>query len=331
MSGHSKWSTIKRKKEKTDNARAKVFTKIGREIAVVVREGGPDPNSNSKLKDVIAKAKANNVPNDNIERIIKKAAGEQGGANYETIIYEGYGPKGIAVIVEALTDNRNRTAGDVRHYFDKFGGNMGQSGSVSFLFTKQGVILIESEDIDEEKLFENLKYFLNAIMPICDKYDINMAIHPDDPAWSVFGLPRIITNIKNMQRLCNMVDNSHNGITLCSGSYGTNPLNDVPATIRALKGRIHFAHVRNLQFNDGKNDFEEAAHLSSDGSFDMYEIVKALYESGFKGPIRPDHGRMIWGEKAMPGYGLYDRALGAAYICGLWEAIQKGNKGDRKQ
>ena len=155
MSGHSKWSTIKRKKEKTDNARAKVFTKIGREIAVVVREGGPDPSSNSKLKDVIAKAKANNVPNDNIDRIIKKAAGEQGGANYENIVYEGYGPKGVAVIVEALTDNRNRTAGDVRHYFDKFGGNMGQNGSVSFLFSKQGVILIESEDVDEEKLMED--------------------------------------------------------------------------------------------------------------------------------------------------------------------------------
>lgn len=155
MSGHSKWSTIKRKKEKTDNARAKVFTKIGREIAVIVREGGPNPSENSKLKDVIAKAKANNVPNENIERIIKKAAGETGGANYETIVYEGYGPKGIAVIVEALTDNRNRTAGDVRHYFDKYGGNMGQSGSVAFLFTKQGQILIESEDVDEEKLMED--------------------------------------------------------------------------------------------------------------------------------------------------------------------------------
>lgn len=155
MSGHSKWSTIKRKKEKTDNARAKVFTKIGREIAVVVREGGPDPASNSKLKDVIAKAKANNVPNDNIDRIIKKAAGEGGGANYETIIYEGYGPNGIAVIVEALTDNRNRTAGDVRHYFDKYGGNMGQSGCVSFLFTKQGQILLEQEDVDEDQLMED--------------------------------------------------------------------------------------------------------------------------------------------------------------------------------
>lgn len=155
MSGHSKWSTIKRKKEKTDNARAKVFTKIGREIAVAVKEGGADPSVNTKLKDVIAKAKANNVPNDNIDRIIKKAAGEGNTDKYEEIVYEGYGPSGIAVIVEALTDNRNRTAGDVRHYFDKYGGNMGQSGSVSFLFTRQGVITIEAEGIDEEKLMED--------------------------------------------------------------------------------------------------------------------------------------------------------------------------------
>ena len=155
MSGHSKWSTIKRKKEKTDNARAKVFTKIGREIAVAVKAGGPDPAGNSKLKDVIAKAKAANVPNDNIERIIKKAAGETGGADYEEIVYEGYGPSGVAVIVEALTDNRNRTAGDVRHYFDKYGGNMGQSGCVSFMFSKQGVLVVEAEGVDEDQLMED--------------------------------------------------------------------------------------------------------------------------------------------------------------------------------
>ncbi len=155
MSGHSKWSTIKRKKEKTDGARAKVFTKIGREIGVAVKNGGPDPSVNTKLKDVIAKAKAANVPNDNIERIIKKAAGEAGGDNYEEIVYEGYGPSGIAVIVETLTDNRNRTAGDVRHYFDKYGGNMGQTGCVSFMFNRQGVIIIEAEGIDEEKLMED--------------------------------------------------------------------------------------------------------------------------------------------------------------------------------
>ena len=179
------------------------------------------------------------------------------------------------------------------------------------------------KDVDDEKLFANLKYFLERIMPTCDKYDINMAIHPDDPAWSVFGLPRIIINKQNILRMMKMVDNPHNGVTFCSGSYGTNLENDLPDMIRSLKGRIHFAHVRNLKFNS-PTDFEEAAHLSSDGTFDMYEIMRALYEIGFDGPIRPDHGRMIWGEVAMPGYGLYDRALGATYLNGLWEAIEKG-------
>lgn len=181
------------------------------------------------------------------------------------------------------------------------------------------------KDIDSEKLFENLKYFLERIMPVCRKYDIKMAIHPDDPAWSVFGLPRIIINKENIHRMMKMVDDPHNGVTFCSGSYGTNLENDLPDLIRSLKGRIHFAHVRNLKFNS-PTDFEESAHLSSDGSFDMYEIMKALYDIGFDGPIRPDHGRMIWGEKAMPGYGLYDRALGAAYLNGLWEAIDKAEK-----
>ena len=177
-------------------------------------------------------------------------------------------------------------------------------------------------DVDNEKLFENLRYFLERIMPVCNEYDIRMAIHPDDPAWSVFGLPRIITNIGNLRRMMEMVDDPHNGVTFCAGSYGTNPENDLPEMIRALPGRIHFAHVRNLKFNS-RDDFEEAAHLSSDGSFDLYEIMKALYDIGFDGPIRPDHGRMIWGEQAMPGYGLYDRALGAMYLSGLWEAIEK--------
>jgi mannonate dehydratase len=182
------------------------------------------------------------------------------------------------------------------------------------------------KDVDEEKLFENLKYFLQRIMPVCDEYDINMAIHPDDPAWSVYGLPRIITNQKNIERMMKMVDNPHNGVTFCSGSYGTNLENDMPAMIRALKGRIHFAHVRNLKFNSPR-DFQEAPHLSSEGTFDMYEIMKALYDIGFDGPIRPDHGRTIWGETGhMPGYGLYDRALGATYLNGLWEAISKSHK-----
>ncbi len=155
MSGHNKWSTIKRKKGANDAARAKVFTKIGRELAVAVKEGGPEPSNNAKLRDVIAKAKQNNVPNDNIERMLKKAAGDTDANNYEEIIYEGYGPSGIAVVVETLTDNRNRTAGDVRHYFDKCGGNMGTPGSVTFMFSKQGVIIIEKEDVDEDTLMED--------------------------------------------------------------------------------------------------------------------------------------------------------------------------------
>ncbi|MBQ3196417.1 MAG: YebC/PmpR family DNA-binding transcriptional regulator [Clostridia bacterium] len=155
MSGHSKWSNIKHKKEKTDAQKAKVFTKIGKEISVAVKEGGADPTSNSKLRDLIIKAKANNVPNDNIDRIIKKAAGGDGG-NYDEIVYEGYGIGGVAVIVETLTDNRNRTSADIRHYFDKFGGNMGTSGCVSFMFDTKGVIVIEAEDVDEDKLFEDI-------------------------------------------------------------------------------------------------------------------------------------------------------------------------------
>ena len=155
MSGHSKWSTIKRKKGANDAARAKIFTKIGRELAVAVKNGGPDPNNNAKLKDVIAKAKQNNVPNDNIERMLKKAAGESDSTNYEEIVYEGYGPSGVAVVVEALTDNRNRTAGEVRHAFDKAGGNMGNPGSVTFMFSRQGVIIIEKEDVDEDQLMED--------------------------------------------------------------------------------------------------------------------------------------------------------------------------------
>ena len=155
MSGHSKWNNIKRKKEKTDAQKAKIFTKVGRELAVVVKEGGANPDSNFKLRDAIAKAKANNVPNDNIERIIKKAAGEDG-STYEEITYEGYGPFGTAIIIEALTDNRNRTAGNIRHYFSKYGGNMGSTGCVSFMFKEKGIIVIDSESIDESSFEEDV-------------------------------------------------------------------------------------------------------------------------------------------------------------------------------
>ena len=155
MSGHSKWSTIKRAKEKTDQARGKIFTKIGREIAVAVKMGGDDPNLNSKLYDVIQKAKANNMPNDTIQRSIKKASGGTDGANYESILYEGYGPSGSAIMVECLTDNKNRTAGDVRHLFEKYGAGLGTTNSVGYLFERKGVLTIEKNDkLNEEELFE---------------------------------------------------------------------------------------------------------------------------------------------------------------------------------
>lgn len=156
MSGHSKWKNIMHKKEKTDAQRASVFTKVGKEIAVAVKAGGPDPVSNSKLRDLISKAKSLNVPNDNIDRIIKKASGADG-AVYEEISYEGYGPSGVAVIVEAATDNRNRTAAEVRHFFDKFGGNLGQSGCVGYIFTEKGIIIIDNSEggVDEDKLMED--------------------------------------------------------------------------------------------------------------------------------------------------------------------------------
>ncbi|ADG72115.1 mannonate dehydratase [Brachyspira murdochii] len=179
--------------------------------------------------------------------------------------------------------------------------------------------------VDDDKLFENLKYFLSAVMPTCEKYNIKMAIHPDDPAWPVFGLPRIIVNKENILRMVNSVNSPCNGVTLCAGSLGSNPKNDIPDIVRSLKGKIFFAHVRNLEYT-APGKFQEAAHLSSDGSMDMFAIMKAFYDIGFEGPFRPDHGRAIWDEVSMPGYGLYDRALGAVYLQGLWEAIEKMSK-----
>lgn len=176
-------------------------------------------------------------------------------------------------------------------------------------------------EVDEEKLFQNLVYFLKAIMPVCDEYDVNMAIHIDDPAWSVFGLPRIMKNKADLHRLMDAVPNPHNGVTLCTGSLSSNPDNDIPDIIRSLKGRIHFAHVRNTR-HTGPGQFEESAHYAADGDLNMPEIVRALVDIGFEGPVRPDHGRAIWGEVAMPGYGLYDRALGSQYILGLYDAVK---------
>lgn len=179
-------------------------------------------------------------------------------------------------------------------------------------------------EMDGEKLFDNLKYFLEGIIPTCEKYDVKMAIHPDDPPWDIYGLPRIVTNKENLDRLVKLVDSPYNGLTLCSGSLGANKNNDIPALVRHFggMGRIHFAHVRNIKFF-GERCFHESSHLSSDGSLDLFEIMKAYHDVGFDGYIRPDHGRMIWDEQARPGYGLYDRALGIAYLNGLWEAIGK--------
>jgi mannonate dehydratase len=185
-------------------------------------------------------------------------------------------------------------------------------------------IMAQYQEITADDLFDNLKYFLEAILPVCQENDIKMAIHPDDPPWPVYNLPRIMTGKENIRRLLKMVDSPYNGLTLCSGSLGSNPANDVPGLIREFGERIHFAHVRNLKFT-GTGKFHETSHLSSDGSLDLFEIMKAYYDIGFEGYMRPDHGRMIWGEEARPGYGLYDRALGVSYLNGLWEAINKIN------
>ena len=187
-------------------------------------------------------------------------------------------------------------------------------------------VVAEYNAMSEDDLWNNLQYFLEKIIPVAAECDVNMAIHEDDPCWSIFGLPRIITCEENLDRFLKLVDDKHNGITLCAGSLGCSNQNDVAkmAAKYAAMGRIHFVHMRNVQVLD--NGFEERAHLSSCGSLDMYAIMKALYDNGFRGYIRPDHGRMIWGETGRAGYGLYDRALGATYLNGLWEAIEKASK-----
>jgi mannonate dehydratase len=182
-------------------------------------------------------------------------------------------------------------------------------------------------DVDEEKLFSNLQYFLEQIIPVCEEADIKMAIHPDDPPWSLFGLPRIVNCRENLDRIVKLVDSPYNGLTLCSGSLGSNPQNHIPELVRhfGAMDRIPFAHVRNIKFW-GNKCFHESSHLSSDGSLDIFEIMKAYHDIGFTGYMRPDHGRNIWGEQGRPGYGLYDRALGITYLNGLWEAIDKMKK-----
>ena len=189
-------------------------------------------------------------------------------------------------------------------------------GEIKELFEKY-------KNVTPEDLWNNLEYFLNRLMPVCEECDVKMAIHPDDPPWGIFGLPRIITGRESYRRLFDIVPSKYNGITFCTGSLGANKGNDLPAMIREFDDRIYFAHLRNIKVSDRHFN---TAHESSEGSLDMYEIVKALQDVGFDGYVRPDHGRMIWGEVARPGYGLYDRALGAAYLNGLWEAVEKSKK-----
>ena len=186
-------------------------------------------------------------------------------------------------------------------------------------------LLAEYAVVDEEKLWSHLEYFLQRVVPVASEAGIKMAIHPDDPPRPIFGLPRIVKNRADLARLLAIVDTPANGLTLCSGSLGADCGNDIAAMVRefAGRGRIHFAHLRNVKVNEA-GDFHETAHRSADGSLDMGEIVRAYHEAGFDGYVRPDHGRMIWGEKGKPGYGLYDRALGAVYLNGLWEGVVKG-------
>lgn len=180
------------------------------------------------------------------------------------------------------------------------------------------------KDLGEEGLWENLRLFIEAILPVAVENDMNMAIHPDDPPWPIFGIPRIITTKENLRRFLDLYDDPHHGLTLCSGSLGCALFNDYEEMVREFgsEKRIHFAHIRNIKILDD-GSFEESAHMSSCGSLDIVRILKAYKDVGFEGYVRPDHGRMIWGESGKPGYGLYDRALGAMYMTGIWETLEK--------
>lgn len=179
--------------------------------------------------------------------------------------------------------------------------------------------------VTQEDLFEHLSYFLKEIIPVAEENGIRMGIHPDDPPWPIFGLPRIVCNKENIKRILDVVDSKSNGVTLCSGSLGANPSNNIAEMVREFADRIPFAHIRNVKIYEN-GDFIETSHRTSDGSVDIYEIVKAYHEIGFDGYARPDHGRHIWGEKCRPGYGLYDRALGIMYLWGIWDSLERAHR-----
>ncbi len=184
------------------------------------------------------------------------------------------------------------------------------------------------QEIGDEGLWSNLEYFIKEIIPVAEQAGVKMAIHPDDPPWPIFGIPRIITNEENLDRFLDIYDSEYNGLTLCSGSLGCATFNDFTAMVKKYAGRnrVPFAHLRNIKIIGDDGSFEESAHYSSCGSLDMVEILKAYHDAGFEGYVRPDHGRMIWGETGKPGYGLYDRALGAMYLGGIWETLEKLDK-----
>ena len=237
MSGHSKWHNIQAKKGKADAARGKIFTKIGREIAIAVREGGSNPDVNGKLRDVIAKAKANNMPNDNITRSIKKAAGELGNVDYEQITYEGYAPGGVAVIVETITDNRNRTASDIRHCFSKVGGNMGTTGSVSFMFDQKGVLVVERQPgMDEDEM---MMMALDA-----GAEDVKT----DEDAFEIYTAPNDLTAGREARE--------KQGIT----SFLTAEVQMIPQNTVAVEGENLEAIQKMLELLDDYDDVQEVFH-----------------------------------------------------------------------
>lgn len=196
---------------------------------------------------------------------------------------------------------------------------------LSFQTDELEKIMERYQSISEEQLMDNLVYFLEKVIPVAEEEDVLMAIHPDDPPWPIFGLPRIIKNKDSVKHMLQAVDSPNNGITFCTGSYGADPKNDLLEIIEAAKGRIHFVHARNVKWT-GELSFQETSHSVNEGSLDMVGVMKKLIEGGYEGPIRPDHGRMIWGETGRPGYGLYDRALGATYLNGIIDTVKNRRK-----
>ena len=228
-------------------------------------------------------------------------------------------------LAHELTDGSNALAYDEKTVksMNPLTGELSLPGwDASYTKADMQALLEKYSHISEEQLWDNLKYFLDRVIKVAEEVHVKMAIHPDDPPWSIFGLPRIITTKANLERFLKLYDSPYNGLTLCSGSLGVSPDNDIVDMIHSFGSRIHFAHVRNVKIT-GESCFEESGHRTEDGSLDIAAIMKAYRDVGFDGYVRPDHGRMIWGETGRPGYGLYDRALGAVYINGIWEALCK--------